>query len=172
MTEQPGANPPVPPAFTSNGHGPSAKIAELVEQLPDMLAGAVAGGMSHVLNRVTVQTRSPYRCTQCVMNRLAWVNAHEKATSAAQETYMRAVTELASLPDGDPRRGIHLEFTMFLPDDLRPGGGQGMPPLADGVVLISGSAWCMEHVPGAPGKTQLLIATSSLTPGMWSSLAA
>lgn len=168
MTEMQPEPQQIPPAFPQNGHRPSERLGQLMETLPQMLASAFAS----VLQQVPVQTKCPWRCTQCVMNRLAWVRSHERETTAAHSAYVQAMTELAALPDGDPRRGFVPDFTMFLPAHLKPGAEQGMPPLQDGPVLVGGSAWCMEHVPGAPGKTQLLIASAGLTPGMLASLAA
>jgi hypothetical protein len=106
------------------------------------------------------------------MNRLAWVRSHDRETTEAHATYVKAMTELAALPDGDPRKGFQPEFVMFLPENLRPGGAQGMPPVAEAVVMVNAATWCMDHVPGAPGKTQLLVASGGFTPGMLAHLAA
>jgi hypothetical protein len=157
MTEQPGSQ-PIPPGLSSNGHGPSARLAELIETLPQMLANALAS----VLAQVPVQTVSQrLRCTGCVMARAAWIAANETAVNAAQAALVQAQAEVAGLEDSDPRKGIPLQLAMFLPPGLRPGGPREMPGIADGAVMISGSVWCTGHMPGAPGKSSLLLANSA-----------
>jgi hypothetical protein len=156
MTEMPEPQ-QIPPAFTQNGHSPSQMALAAMQRMPQMLAEALAS----VLQQVPVQgTR--YRCTQCVMNRIAWVGSHEKAADQAQAMYERAAEVYAGLDPGDPRRPpVPPSFTMFLPDNLRPGGAQGMPPIVEGTAMMNGSVYCMEHIPGAPGKSGLLLANAA-----------
>lgn len=159
----------IPAAFQPNGHSPSQMALAMMQQMPQMLAQALAS----VLQQVPVQMAGQFRCTQCVMTRLGWIAAYQKDTDAAHEAYVRAVTEQAELAPDDPLRTIPLDFTQFLPEPLRPGAGsQGMPPIQDGTVMVNGALWCIEHVPGAPGKPQLLIARGGLGASVLASLAA
>lgn len=151
-----------------NGHSPSQMTLALMQQMPRMLAQAIAA----VLQQVPVQAEGTrYRCAGCVIGRLGWIAAHQKACDDAGAAYTQAAAEQAGLPDGDPRKGIPLDFVMFLPEPLRPGGEQGMPPVAEGIVMTGGTTWCMEHVPGAPGKSRLIVAQGSMSPAMLARLA-
>lgn len=157
----------VPPAFTPNGHSASQIAVALMQQMPQMLTDALAS----VLSQVPVHTTgSRYRCAGCVMGRLQWITAHRHEADTANAAYAKAMAEAAAAPDDDPRKHIPLEFAMFLPQVLRPGAEQGMPLIAEGTVMIGGTAYCMEHVPGAPGKTQLLVATAGMSPSMLGAL--
>lgn len=170
MTEQsepmPGPQ-QIPPAFQPNGHTPSQMALALMQQMPQMLVNAFAS----VLAQVPVQVKSQLRCTGCVMARIAWVHGHQRESDQASAAFMQAVREQGELADDDPRKGIPLDYAMFLPDALRPGGAQGIPPIQDGTVMVNGAVWCFEHVPGLPGKTQLLIAQSGFSPAMLAGLA-
>lgn len=173
MTEQPGPPPQIPPAFDKNGHGPSAKLAELMEQLPQMLVNAVASAMDHVLRQVPVRTTG-YKCAECVTGRFLWVAEHKTETDAAYAAYVRVMQELSALEDGDPRK-VAPVFASFLPEALRPGGPQCMPLIGDGDVMVGGTVLCSDHAPGGPGTqppSRLLVASAGLTPGMLASLAA
>lgn len=174
-TPQPASEPmpgpqDIPPGLQSpNGHSQSQLALALMQQMPQMLAQALVA----VLQQVPVQAAGTrYRCAGCAMTRLGWISGHQQACDAAGAAYIQAAAEQAGLEDGDPRKNIPLDFTMFLPDVLRPGGERGMPPVAEGAVMIGGTTWCMEHVPGAPGKTQLLIAQGGMSPAMLAQLAA
>jgi hypothetical protein len=79
----------IPPAFQANGHGPSAMMAGLIAQLPQMLASAFASVLTQVPVRAVTQQ---LKCAQCVHNRLAWISANQLATDAAQAAYAQAVT--------------------------------------------------------------------------------
>jgi hypothetical protein len=160
---------PIPAAFQQNGHTPSQIALSLMQQMPQMLAQAFAS----VLQQVPVRTAGQFRCTGCIMNRLAWVAAHQRDADAANEAFMQAVMAQSELPPDDPRRQVPPDFVMFLPEALRPGAHpQGMPPIQDGTVMMSGAVFCVEHVPGAPGKPQLLVAQGGLSPAMLAGLAA
>lgn len=171
MTETPAERPAqeIPPAFQQNGHSTSQLVLALMQQMPQLLAGALAS----VLQQVPVRTSAQFRCTGCVMNRIGWVTAHQKDADAANGAFMQAVMEQSGLADDDPRKSVPLDFTQFLPEALRPGAHpQGMPPIQDGTVMLNGALWCVEHVPGAPGKPQILVAHAGLTPAMLSSMIA
>lgn len=158
----------VPPAFQQNGHSPSQVAITMMQQMPQMLANALAS----VLAQVPVQVKSQVRCTQCAMARISWVAAHQREVDTAHEMLVKAAQELGALPDDDPRKSVQLNFAMFLPEGLRPGGKQSIPPMQEGTVMANGALWCFEHVPGMAGKTQLLVAQAGFTPSMLAGFAA
>lgn len=143
-----------------NGHGSAfrpdaaaligkAVASALQETFPQMLFQALASVLTQVpVHAVTQQLR----CAGCMLARLEWHAAYRAECEEAERQF-------AALPPGDPRQG-QAGFLEFLPEHLRPGAGpRGMPPVADGVVMLNGSVWCTEHIPGAAGRTgRLLIA--------------
>lgn len=163
MTDQPA---PVPPAFTPNGHGPltqaAGQIAAAVQALPQALFQAVAAALAQ--QQVTVRQLP---CATCVLERLKWGDRHRAALAAADEAYAAAAAQMAARPPEDQAPVSPLDY---LPAELKPGGPQEPPGIADGAVLAAGTLYCPEHVPGAPGRPgarpPLLVAQAGLTPGM------
>lgn len=149
---------PAPAAF--NGHSTSAQqTAEATRQTAQaaqQIAGLVAG-LGQMLTQVARLIPSQHLCAQCVSSRLAWEGAHQDAIMRAAA----AAREAAGLPEGGQADPVP-----FLPEQLRPGGADGIPPLRGAVTTAAGSECCAEHVPGRPGQRgrQLLIATGSLSP--------
>lgn len=145
----------VPAAFSPNGHGPTTR--QLLEQLPQMLMQAFA----NVLMQVPVRTVGGQRaCAVCLTQRVTWEHAHDAEIAAAKEAAVQAAgtPELAGL-----------DFTAFLPPDLRPGGGdKAVPEVRQGVTIAQGAEVCAQHLPGVPeaGKRPFLIANQSLSSAM------
>lgn len=150
----------IPPAFTPNGHSPSQTALALMQQMPQLLANALASVFQQVPVRTDAQRIG---CTRCVMNRLAWFAAHGRELEAADKAYREAAAAQAELAEDDPRRSVPVDPAVFVPDRLKPGGAQGYSPVADGCVMVNGALWCMEHVPGAPGQQQLIVARASMS---------
>jgi hypothetical protein len=133
-------------------------MTKLLQQLPQLLLSAVATALQQV--PVTVR---PQQCAQCITERLTWGAAHAVAIARAEEALRAAAAELENLP---PEDRPPLNPLGFLPEELRPGGRQGVPQISDAVTAVAGTQVCAEHIPGAPGRagqSQLLIARASLT---------
>lgn len=147
-----------PAAFTPNGHTP---VAVLIQQLPQMLAQAVAAA----LGQVPVTTKK-LPCATCMLARLQWTAGHAAEIAAAEEKLKAAAAEMEAK---DPADRVPLNPVSFLPEHLRPGGNQAAPAVQDGLVLIGGTLYCLQHVPGAdgqPGKRPFLIAQGALSSQM------
>ena len=157
MTDTPAETPPAfngnptPARQTADG---VAAIAEMIAQMPQANAQALA----MVLQQVQVQTRPPL-CAHCASARLAWQAAHERELAAAAS----AAAAAAGLAEGDPR-AAQLDPAPFLPENLRPGGSQGIPPMHRSITAVGGTEVCSEHIPGRPGSQKLVIATGALSP--------
>jgi hypothetical protein len=156
------------PASKPNGSVPPSKalpmliqvLPQLVDALPQMMAQALAS----VLQQVPVQTRQ-HLCATCVLARLTWNLAHERELTAA----LTMAAQVHGLADGDPRLA-QLDPAPFLPEALRPGGPQGMPPAHPSITTVGGTEVCSEHIPGRQGGKQLLLASGPLSQGMLASL--
>jgi len=136
-----------------------AAIAGMLSQFPQALA--------QVLQQVPVQAQTrQHLCATCVLGRLTWNVAHERELTAAIEMAAR----VHGLADGDPRLG-QLDPVPFLPESLRPGGPQGMPPANPSITAVGGTEVCSEHIPGRPGGKQLLLMPGPLSQGMLASFA-
>ena len=151
----PGEAAGVPAAFSPNGHGPTTR--QLLEQLPQMLMQAFA----NVLMQVPVRTAGGQRaCAVCLTQRVTWEHGHDAEITAAKE----AVAQAAGTPEL-----AGLDWTAFLPPDLRPGGGdKAVPEVRQGVTIAQGAEVCAQHLPGVPeaGKRPFLIANQSLSSAM------
>lgn len=161
---------PLPPGFSPNGHGTqAAQIGNavgqvLAEQLPRILFGAVAAALQQVLPQCPV-TVKPLHCATCMLERLRWAAAHGTEFRAADEAWRAAVAEQEGKP---PEDRVPVDPAAFIPGQLR----AGAPPVQDGTVMIGGTLYCMQHVPGAPGPgaSQLLVAQAHITPAMMAEL--
>jgi hypothetical protein len=173
--------PQVPPGFSPNGgKTPLMALTEqlpqmladafgqaLTEQLPQMLSNAVAAALQQVPVQVIVK---PGPCGTCFTARVGWFDAHPAEIEKAQAAYVAAVSGLA--PD-DPQRGM-IQALSFLPASLQPSpdpakpNPQAMPGLAEGVILIGGTWYCAQHVPGVqqPQSGKLLVAETAIPQGM------
>lgn len=146
----------IPPAFNGSAYPARqtaksvAEIAEALSQFPQLLAT--------VLQRVQVQTRQ-HLCAQCVIVRIGWEAVHGRELKAA----IAAAGAAFGLAEGDPRAG-QLDPAPHLPENLRPGQPNGLPPLTAAVTTVGGTEVCSEHIPGRPGSQKLLIATGALSP--------
>ncbi|MGH8921016.1 MAG: hypothetical protein ACRD0H_22235, partial [Actinomycetes bacterium] len=147
-----------------------AAVAPLFGQLPQMIGQA----LYQVLSQVPVQTVR-LNCAECVLARLRWTTAHDADLKVAYEKYAAAMAEL---PEQDPRRQM-LTPVVFLPPHLQPSPDQaepnpeGLPGIAAGDVMVGGTLYCAEHMPGAPSKASkrpFLIAQGALTPGLLAEL--
>jgi hypothetical protein len=158
----------VPPAYTPNGHTPSAQalqaVAAALRQLPQQLFQAV----SAALQQVPVSVK-PGPCGTCFTARVGWFTSHSAEIAKAEAAFQAAVNALA--PD-DPRRGL-VQPLSFLPAALQPSqdpakpNPQAMPALAEGVILIGGTWYCAQHVPGLPQQPgKLLVASTVIPQGM------
>jgi len=149
-------SPAPPPAF--NGSAPAAQqTARSAAEISGMLA-EFPQALAMMLAQVIRSIPPRHLCAQCLTTRIAWEAAHQRDLEAAVTSARAAhgITEGAPLPPGfDP--------SPFLPEHLRPGGPQGMPPLTGAVTTVGGTDTCSEHVPGrAVGRT-LLIANGALS---------
>lgn len=82
-----------------------------------------------------------------------------------------AAAQAHGIADDDPRRG-QLDPAPFMPEHLRPGSAQGIPPVNPAITTIGGTDYCSAHIPGQPGGRQLLIAHGSLSSSLLSQFAA
>lgn len=157
------------PASKANGSVPPSKaLPMLIQVLPQMVAElpqTIAQALASVLQQVPVQTRQ-HLCATCVVARLAWNLAHERELTAA----IAMAAKVHGLADGDPRLG-QLDPVPFLPESLRPGAPQGMPPAHPSITAVAGTEVCSEHIPGRPGGKQLLLMPGPLSQGMLASFA-
>jgi len=150
------SSPEIPAAF--NGSGYTAKqaaqgiadISAALAQFPQILAA--------VLRQVQVQTRQ-HLCAPCLIARIGWEATYGQQLKAA----IGAAGAAFGLAEGDPRAG-QLDPAPHLPENLRPGQPQGLPPLTAAVTTVGGTEVCSEHIPGRPGSQKLLIATGALSP--------
>jgi hypothetical protein len=126
-----------------------AAIAGMLSQMPQTLA--------MVLQQVQVQTRQ-HLCAQCVITRIGWEAVYGRELKAA----IAAAGAAFGLEEGDPR-AAQLDPAPHLPENLRPGGRQGLPPLTAAITTVGGTEFCSEHIPGRPGSQKLLIATGALS---------
>jgi hypothetical protein len=155
----------MPPGHTPNGvpsglkADPAVLAAKAVaqtlgEHLPNMLFQAFAAALS----QIQVQT-AQHMCATCIVDRIRWENAHRPE--------MEAAIAAAGSPQAD--------LTPFLPEALRPGAPRGMPGVAQAVTTFQGAEVCPVHVAQAagvqPGRSQLLIATATMNPGVLGQLA-
>ncbi len=144
-----------PAAFSANGNSPAVRTADGVAALAEMIAQmpeANARALAMVLQQVQVQVQPPL-CAHCASARLAWQSAHERELKAAAS----AAAAAHGLGEGDPRIG-QLDPAPFLPESLRPGGSQGIPPLHRSITAVDGTEVCSEHMPGKTGAPKLLVA--------------
>jgi hypothetical protein len=166
--DRPRLGPAGVPAHTANGVPPGLKpdpvilaakaVAQaLGEHLPQMLFQAVAAALSQVPVQVTAQ-RPP--CGPCIVQRIAWENAHKAAMDKAIAAASEAVTAQNPQPDLAP----------FLPEALRRGGRDGIPDVAQSITTFQGAEMCPLHVAQAagvqPGRSPLLVATATMNPAM------
>jgi len=158
-----GLPPQLPAAFSPNGRTPTAT---LIEQLPQMLFQAFAQALSQVQART-----APGWCGPCAARRMTWMARHGAEIAEAEALVAAAQAVQAALPPEDRAPLVALEY---LPAHLRPGadaeGGDPMPDLRQGEVLLGGTWHCMQDVPvpetpGAPRK-QFLIAQGALSSAM------
>lgn len=144
MTDSPAGD-----ELSLNGSGPA-----LAQVLPQMIAQALAS----VLQQVPVQAATrQHLCAQCVLARMTWGAANEKAVKAA----IAAAAQAHGIPGDDPR-AARLDPVPFLPAGLR----DSMPPLQEAVTTFQGTEVCADHVPGRPGGKQLLIVNGPLSSAM------
>jgi len=147
----------LPPGLSQNGHGPTAR---LMEALPQMLFQAVTAALQQVQ-----VTTAPLPCATCFLARLQWGASHAAEFREAERAYAAAVAEQEQK---DPQDRVALDPASFAPDSL-----QSAPPLQGGTVMVGGTLYCAQHIPGAPGMpgtSPLLIAQAHLTPGMLSEM--
>jgi len=161
MSETPAEDAPQTPAAFNGSTTPArqtadgvAAIAGMLSQLPQTVTQALA----MVLQQVPVQTRQ-HLCAQCLVARIGWEALHGQALKAA----IAAAGKEFGLADGDPRAS-QLDPAPHLPENLRPGGPQGLPPLTAAVTTVGGTEVCSEHIPNRPGSQKLLIAQGALSP--------
>jgi hypothetical protein len=155
MTDSPAET---PPGFNGSGHAARqaaqgiAEISDALSQFPQVLAA--------VLRQVPVQVQTrQHLCAQCLIARIGWEAKYGQQLKAA----IAAAGAAFGLAEGDPRAG-QLDPAPHLPENLRPGQPQGLPPLTAAVTTVGGTEVCSEHIPGRPGSQKLLIATGALSP--------
>jgi hypothetical protein len=132
--------------------GPSAILAQRIGE-------AVAQAMAMVLQQVPVTVNAPFRCITCMTGRIGWMTANAAALKLAEE---QMTVMQAAMDDGNPAKG-QLNPLSFLPPGTPP-----IPPVQDGAVMMQGSVFCLEHIPGAQqaGKKPFLIVSGALNPQM------
>lgn len=164
MTEIPAAA-PVPAAFNGS-HGPAHQTAENTDRIASLLA-QLPQAIGMMLGQVVQSIPRQHLCATCLVNRIAWETANQRALEAAVADAMAAhgIPEGSPLPTGfDP--------SPFLPENLRPGGTQGMPALTGAITTVGGTDTCSEHIPGRAAGRTLLIANGALSPSAMAQLRA
>lgn len=156
------------PAHTGNGvppglRGGTAKVAAeavaeaLGQHLPQMLFQAVVAALQQVPVRTITQERL---CATCIVNRIGWENLHH----ADMEKAMTAAAQAAGVQPGT-MQAAQLDFTVFLPERLRPGQPKGMPDVRQAVTTFQGMETCPMHIPGIQAaRSQLVVATATMSP--------
>jgi hypothetical protein len=159
----------VPPGHTPNGVPPGLKpdrallaaqaVAQaLGEHLPNMLFQAMSAALSQA-------PAPPQRmCATCIVQRIAWENAHRTAMDAA----IAAACEATGVEPGSPD-ATRLDLAAFLPPALHPGQRGGMPGVAQALTTFQGTEMCPMHVAQAggvqPGSGPLIVACGSIPDG-------
>jgi hypothetical protein len=151
----------VPAAFNGTA-SPALRTADGVAAIAGMLP-QMAQGIAGMLAQIHGAIPRPHVCAQCVIARLAWETAHMTEIRKA----IAAAAGACGLEEGDPRRA-QLDPAPFVPEHLRPGGAQGIPPVNPAITTISGTEYCTAHIPGQPGGRTLLIAQGSLSSSLLS----
>ncbi|HLK72258.1 MAG TPA: hypothetical protein VKU77_01280 [Streptosporangiaceae bacterium] len=147
----------VPPGFSPNGG--VTPMAALVQQLPQMLFSAVAAALQQV--PVTVR---PLQCARCITAQMQWAAVHVAAVRKADEDMRAAAAAQDRLP---PEDRAPLDPLGFPPEELRPGGKDGVPQIMEAVTMDGGAMVCAGHmagVAGHAGHSPLLVAQASLSP--------
>lgn len=169
MTSDSGAA--VPAAFNSNGSSPAARTADASEKTAAaseqaaVFLGQLPQAIGSMLAQVVRSIPAQHLCAQCIGARMAWEAAHGRDV----ETAVAAGRAAHGIPDGAPLPPS-FDPAPFLPENLRPGAVNGMPPLSGAITTVSGTDYCAQHIPGRPSGRTLLVAQGSLTPSALASL--
>jgi hypothetical protein len=152
-------NPTPEPRSNDGASAPDGYLPEPSAVLAQRIGQAVAQAMAVVLQQVPVTVNAPFRCTTCMNGRIGWMTANAVALKLAEE---RMNVMQAAMEDGNPATR-QLNPLSFLPPGTPP-----LPPVQDGAVMVQGSVFCLEHIPGADqgGKKPFLIASGVLNPRM------
>lgn len=157
---------PVPAAFNGNGtRTPAQQTAQSARMIAEMLAD-LPRAIAVMLGQLARAIPSQHVCAACLVARINWEARHARDLEAAVELARAAhgLPDGAVLPPGfDP--------SPFLPERLRPGAPQGMPPLTGAVTAVGGTDTCSEHVPGRSAGRTLLIANGALSPSAMTAFA-
>lgn len=159
MTNQPEPVPPatppagqLPPGLSPNGH--PTPTAQLMQQLPQMLAQAMAA----ILGQIPVTVKQLF-CATCVLERLKWGSAHAAEMTRAEEAFRAAA---AAMEARAPQDRVPVDPAAFIPPHL-----QGGPQVSEGAVMVGGTLYCLAHTPGAGaaagGRKEFLIANAPLS---------
>jgi hypothetical protein len=146
----PGAPQPMDPAVALQSavlqmlHAQRAALAELPGAVHAAASGAGLG-----------------RCAFCYLERADWEADHAGEIQAAREQHAAALTALARLgaearvQAQDAGLPAPPDLMAFLPEALRPGGEQGMPPVNPAAAILAGTGHCPQHLAAAaPGTRQ------------------
>jgi hypothetical protein len=160
------------PAHTGNGTPPGLR-PNAAKIIGEAVAGAVAQALGRslpqaiysafgaALSQFPVQAvTQQHMCATCIIQRIAWENAHKAAMDKAIAAAKEAAAPGGPQPDLAP----------FLPEALRPGGPDGIPDVAQAVTTFQGAEACPAHLAQAagiqPGRSPLLVATATMNPAM------
>lgn len=151
----------MPPGFSPNGHpGPMTaavqQVTAALQQLPQMLFQAAAAALAQ--QQVTVKH---LYCATCLTERLKWASAHTAEMRAADVAWRAAVAEMEARA---PEDRVPVDPAAFIPPHLQAG-----PQISEGAVMIGGTVYCPQHVPGVAGQQgagQLLVAQAHITPAL------
>lgn len=135
---------------------PAAVLQALPNLFGQHIANMVTAGVAAALQAVPVRVAGRL-CATCLQLRLEWNGRNIAALEQAQAAAMarHGITDPA-----DPRLA-QIELPQFLPEGLRPGGGNDpLPMIADSVTTVGGLEVCPQHHPAAaaqPGGRRPLI---------------
>lgn len=135
-----------------NGDGADAFGVSPVQAISAAVERAVASVLPQAIAAaVSVFAAPPQHCATCLAARFMWENRHERQVTDA----LAAACVAQGIDPGSPQAG-DLDFAPHLPDGLRPGQDDGLPPLRMAATIADGTAVCVFHMPGV--KRTLLVA--------------
>lgn len=156
MTEMPPDPQQLPPGLSPNGHRPSERLAQLMEELPQMLFSAFGQALQR--QPVTTVSAQQHLCHECLGARFAFERQHGEEIKVA----MGLAAKAAGIEPGSPQAS-QVDFAPFLPERLQPGQASGIPAINPSITTVAGNEVCQWHIPGVQaGRRPLLVAPAGV----------